>query len=207
MFGGTFDPPHIGHVAVAKDVADLLRLDRVLWVPAGDPPHKLQSAVSEANVRLEMARVAAQGDARFEVLDMEVRREGPSYTVDTLRALRAELGAGAALFLILGVDQLEAFDAWRLPEEITRLATLAVMDREGESARTVQVDALAGAPRVGVDGLEARSKPPAVVFVPVRRVDVSSTEVRDRVRRGGDISELVPPAVSTIVERERLYRS
>jgi nicotinate-nucleotide adenylyltransferase len=118
-----------------------LRLDPVLWIPAGEPPHKDAWQPSVASSRLAMVRAAASADDRFEVSAIEVERSGPSYTVDTVRALRAELG-DADLFLIIGVDQYRAFDAWRNPAGILAHACLAVMDRVGESARAVHPDVL-----------------------------------------------------------------
>ncbi len=189
IFGGTFDPPHVGHVAVAGDVADFLGLDRLLFVPAGEPPHKSGEAVTPAALRLTMVRAAADADPRFEVSTLEIDRPGPSYTVDTVRALRSSL-PGAELFVIVGADQLRVFDTWHEPEEIVRLARLAVMDRGGQSAETL------------ADGLPLASD---AVFVPVTRVDVSSTMVRERRLQGRDIRDLVPDAVREIIERERLY--
>lgn len=189
IFGGTFDPPHLGHVRVAADVADFLHLDRVLFVPAREPPHKSVEHVTRPELRLAMVRAAAEADPRFEVSTLELERPGPSYTLDTVRALR-EARPDDALFLILGADQLRVFDTWHEPEEIVRLARLAVMDRDGESARAV------------AGGLPGASD---AVFVPVTRVDVSSTLVRERCREGRDIRSLVPDAVREIIERERLY--
>ena len=214
LFGGTFDPPHNGHVSVAKDVADALRLDRVLWIPAGEPPHKDAWQPSAASCRLAMVRAAATEDDRFEASAIEVERSGPSYTVDTVRALRAELG-DRHFFLIIGVDQYRAFDAWRDPIGILEHAHLAVMDRMGESARSVHPQSLGGAekPRVdesrGADQIEVSGDPSAkcVVFAPVRRIDLSSTEIRDRVRAAEDVSRLVPVPVLEIIEREGLYRA
>ncbi|MCG6987586.1 MAG: nicotinate-nucleotide adenylyltransferase [Gemmatimonadetes bacterium] len=191
VFGGTFDPPHVGHVAVAREVADRLRLDRVIWMPAGAPPHKPEQPVSPAPVRLEMTRAAAAGEPRFEVSELEIRRPGPSYTVDTLRELRGAY-PGADLFLILGADQIRTFaTGWREPGTILELATLALMDRAGD-------DAVAASP--DLPGMERAA------HVPVPRVDVSSTEVRALVAAGGDVSALVPAGVLVVMEREGLYR-
>jgi nicotinate-nucleotide adenylyltransferase len=191
VFGGTFDPPHVGHVAVAREVVDRLRLDRLIWMPAGAPPHKPDQPVTAAAVRLEMTRAAAAGEPRFEVSELEIRRAGPSYTVDTLREMRGAY-ADADLFLILGADQLRTFaTGWREPEAILELATLALMDRAGD-------DAVAASP--DLPGMER------AVHVPVRRVDVSSTEVRALTAEGGDVSALVPAGVLAVMEREGLYR-
>ena len=179
----------MGHVAVAQDVADALSLDRLLWVPAAEPPHKRGRNVTPARTRLEMVRAAAAADPRFEVSTLELDRGGVSFTVDTVRALRDQ-HPEAELFLILGADQLAALDTWRDPEEIARQVRLAVMDREGMSAA-----AAAAAHRAAANA----------VHVPVRRIDVSSTEVRARVRDGHHVAALVPAGVQAIIERERLY--
>jgi nicotinate-nucleotide adenylyltransferase len=176
-------------VAVATDVADAIALDRVLWMPAGEPPHKARPSVTPAATRLAMVVEAAAVDRRFEVSTLEIERPGPSYTVDTVRSLRGAYPADE-IFLIVGADQISAFGTWRAPDEIARLARLAVMDRAGESAAAAARDLPA---------------PERAVVVPVRRIDISSTDVRAHVRDGLDISGLVPPGVRAIIERERLY--
>lgn len=190
IFGGTFDPPHVGHVAVARDVADALALDQVLWVPARVSPHKLHRPVSPPALRLEMLAAATALDPRFRVSGLELEREGPSYTVDTLREVRRRW-PDAGLFLILGADQLRAFGSWRSPEEILEMATLVLMDRDGEDAAEV-------AP--SLPGMER------AVHVPVTRVEVSATGVRAAVAEGRDVSGMVPAEVLEIIRREGLYR-
>jgi nicotinate-nucleotide adenylyltransferase len=177
----------VGHVTVARDVADALDLDRVLWIPAGDPPHK-RGSITPAATRLEMVRSAAATDPRFEVSTLELDRPGPSYTIDTLRALRRTL-PDADLFLIVGTDQFASFATWREPTAVAELARLAVMDRGGERASEAR------------PGVPVRDS----VFVPVQRVDVSSTDVRARRRAGEDLRDCVPEGVRAIIERERLY--
>ena len=174
---------------MAADVADHLGLDTVLWMPAGQPPHKPIGAVSSNDLRLEMTQAAVEADPRFEVSTLELERRGPSYTVDTVRALRAE-HPGAKLFVILGVDQFKHLSTWRDPQALVRLARVAVMDREGESAA-------ASTPGLAV-GTRA-------VFVPVRRFDISSTAVREAVRAGEDTAGRVAPEVAEIIRRERQY--
>lgn len=190
VFGGTFDPPHLGHVSVARDAADALALDRVLWIPALDPPHKPGVPVTDGAIRWEMVQAACAADSRFQAWDGELRRPGPSYTVDTLRALRT-LHPDALLFLLMGADQARELDTWKEPEEVLRLATPALMDRDGASA-------LVGVPSVA--GIER------AVAVPVRRVDVSASGVRHAVARGKDVSDLLLPEVLAVVLREGLYR-
>lgn len=196
VFGGTFDPPHRGHVRVATDVADRLDLDRMLWVPARVSPFKREEAVTDAEIRLEMVRRAAELDPRFEVDARELDRPGPSYTIDTLEALRSE-HPDAEIFLVLGADQFEDFPRWREPERIVRVARLAVMNRAGASPRSVAPEVAAA-----VEGLEQ-----AAVFVPVTDVDVSSTGVRRRVAEGRDPADQVPRAVADVIRARGLYIS
>ena len=182
VYGGAFDPPHLGHLVAASDACDALGLHRLLWIPSA--VHPLKAVRTAADVRLEMVRAAIQGDPRFAADDLELRRTGPSYTVDTLRELRAR-EPEAELFFLTGADNLRDLPRWREPDEIARLATLAVVSRAGDSLP-------AGAPY------------PAVA-VTVTRVDVSSTEVRRRVAAGESIRYLVPEAVRAVIARERLY--
>jgi nicotinate-nucleotide adenylyltransferase len=185
VFGGTFDPPHAGHVSVATDVADALGLDELVWIPAFRSPHKPDRPQTSAAIRLEMVRLVTNADTRFRVDDCEITREGPSYTVDTLRDMRsAPTHEDAEIVLIMGADQYAAFDRWREPDSIRRMATIAVMDRGGEAGP------------VGA----------GVCRVPVGRVDVSSTEIRERVARGVPIEGLVTEEVAAVIEREGLYR-
>ncbi len=199
IFGGTFDPPHLGHISVAREVSDLLELDEVLWIPARRSPHKPDVPLTPIETRLRMARAAAEADARFRVSPIEVARAAPSYTVETLRALARDAekeGRKIDLFLIIGMDQYEAFDAWLEPDEIARLAHVAVMDRGG--------DRIEGSAQL--EDMRNRRDSKGVVRVPVTRVDISSTEVRGQVAAGQSVDGLVPPAVAEIIRREGLYR-
>lgn len=190
VFGGTFDPPHDGHVAVAKDVADALGLHRLLWIPAGEPPHKSHREVTPASLRLEMVYAAVDADARFAVNECETMRAGPSYTVDTLNALRREF-PDAVMYFIVGADEYNALATWREPEQVLELARLAVVDRGGTCAADMIPDV------VGAGDVE---------FVPIERVDISSSQVRAYVGSGHDPADFVPPVVAAIIEREGLYR-
>lgn len=184
LYGGTFDPPHLGHLIVASEACGALRLDRLLFLPSATPPHKRGQVEASAEQRLEMVRRAVAGDARFGVEELELRREGASYTVDTLRILR-ERDPGCELFFLVGVDQVREFHTWREPEEVARLARLAVVSRGGE--------------QIGTSDLPLQR-------VDVTRIDLSSTDVRRRVRNGESIRYLVPDAVREMIEHEGLYR-
>lgn len=182
LFGGTFDPPHIGHRSVAIDVVEALELDELRWVVAARSPHKPDTALSPDAVRVEMVRAVTDGHPRFSVDERELARGGLSYAVDTVRAVRAELDPEDRLYLVIGADQYRVFDSWRSPEIIRSLATVVVMDREGEGG--------ARAPDLGVE---------------VGRVDISSTDVRARVRDGGTLDGVVVPAVADAIVKHGLY--
>lgn len=202
IFGGTFDPPHDGHVAVATDVADALDLDRLLWIPARRSPLKAQAPDTPDGVRVEMVRAAAAADRRFVVDTRELERPPPSYTVDTLEALHAESGDEAELFLILGIDQYADFERWRNPARVRELATVVVIDREGRGVPEADPTVPEADPALP----EGAGAAHTVRTVPVRRVDVSATEIRASAAAGASVSDRVPAEVAEIIERERLYR-
>jgi nicotinate-nucleotide adenylyltransferase len=185
IFGGTFDPPHVGHLIVASDAYEALELDRLIIVPSADPPHKQGEVAATAQQRVEMMRAAVRDDARFEVDDLELRREGASYTVDTLREIRAR-HPGAELFFLVGVDQMRELHSWREPREVARLACLAVITREGD--------------------VPDPDTPFRHRVVPVTRIDLSATDVRRRLRDGVSVRYLVPEGVREIIEENGLYR-
>ncbi|MBI4538253.1 MAG: nicotinate (nicotinamide) nucleotide adenylyltransferase, partial [Gemmatimonadetes bacterium] len=189
IFGGTFDPPHVGHLIVAQDIFEALELDRLLFIPAPLPPHKRGIEVTPAEIRLRMVEAAVAGDSRFEVSDVEFRRPGPSYTVDTLRDLHHG-HPGAEFDLVIGTDQLAEFANWRQPEEVARLARLAVIGRGGLDPRDVQ------------PAIDVPYRPVAVT-----RVDVSARAIRKRVREGRSIRYMVTEAVRRIIEEQGLYLS
>ncbi|MXW18516.1 MAG: nicotinate (nicotinamide) nucleotide adenylyltransferase [Gemmatimonadetes bacterium] len=188
IFGGTFDPPHLGHSIVAAEVMEALRLDRLLWVPAAVPPHKRDHPVTSAEVRRRMVAAAVAETPGFALCDLEVQRGGVSYTVDTLRRLRSDHPAWS-LFLIIGADLLEGFASWKEPDAIRRMARLVAISRG------------ATAMRPGSDVTEG------VRTVRVPPVDISSSEVRRRVAGGKAVSTMVAAQVLSIIESERLYRT
>jgi len=194
LFGGTFDPPHFGHLVVAQDAVERLALDRLLFVVAGLPPHKVGQRLSPPELRLEMVRAAVAGNPAFGVSAVEMERHGPTYTVDTLRTLR-EMHPKTELFFLLGTDQLAEFHEWREPEDIVSLATLVAMAREGAAVDPVSTMILPADLKVDF------------VRIPVTRLDVSSTDIRSRVQEGRSVRYLVPPEVHRIMEDHGLYRS
>jgi nicotinate-nucleotide adenylyltransferase len=197
LFGGTFDPPHVGHLALAEAARDRLRLDEVRFIPAGEPPHKRRGGLVPASRRLAMTRLAVRGAHAFTVSTIETRRDGPSFTVDTLRRVRAE-SPGARLFLLLGTDSLGELVSWREPAEIARLATLVV-------ARRPDGDWQIGGHRFS----RAAGRGPArarIVHLDNPELAISSSLIRSRVRAGRSIRYLVPDLVARYIARHRLYR-
>ena len=193
VLGGTFDPPHLGHLLVAQEAVESLGLSRLLFVVASQPPHKEGRKLSPADVRSEMARAAIGDHPRLGVSEVEFHRDGPSYTVDTLRYFRSE-HPDAEIFFILGADQLAEFHEWKDPEEILELATLVAVARDGHTPGGVAAPALPSGRPVEFEALE------------VTRVDISATGIRERVASGRTIRYRVPEAVNDIIERYRLYR-
>ncbi|MFW6330999.1 MAG: nicotinate-nucleotide adenylyltransferase, partial [Gemmatimonadota bacterium] len=183
-FGGTFDPPHLGHLIAAQELHAQLALDRLLLVPAAVPPHKRDRAVTPPALRLEMLRAAVAADDRFEVSELELGRDGPSYTVDTLRELR-RANPDAELYLAVGADQLAELETWREPDEIAALATIAAFARSGQDVPS---------------GL-----PWPVLMVEVPAIELSSTAIRRRVAEDRRIRYLVPSPVEEVIRRHSLY--
>jgi nicotinate-nucleotide adenylyltransferase len=193
ILGGTFNPPHMGHLVMAQEALDQLGLDRVVFMPVAVPPHKEAREDPGAEARVELCRLAVGDDDRLEVSTLEVDRGGASYTVDTLRAFH-DLEAEHDLIFIVGGDMAQSLPAWREPEAILALARLAVAEREG-----VRRDDIARR----LEPLHAGDR---VLFFDMPRIDVSSSAIRRRVAEGRPIRYLVPDAVAAAIAERGLYR-
>jgi nicotinate-nucleotide adenylyltransferase len=189
LLGGTFDPPHLAHLAAAAAARHDLDLSEVWFVPAGQPPHKRAGVVSPKRVRLALLEAALRGERGFRTVTDELHRRGPSYTVDTLERLR-RAHPHVEWWLVVGTDMLADLPNWRRPERVLELAGIAAVPRPGHRARW---------PR----GLRRRRF--AVVDMP--ELSISSTELRARARRGASLGYLVPPAVERLIRRRGLYGS
>ncbi len=187
ILGGTFDPPHLGHLVLADQCANTLNLDRVLFIPAYLPPHKLESVGTPYEIRLEMIKAAISGNPLFQCLDLEGRRRGISYTVDTLRDLLAS-SPEDDFYLLMGQDSLSDMPDWKDPETIASLAKIGVYRRPGAYEPVPP-------------WLEERVK---VVDGP--QIDVSSTELRINLGVGTGMRYLIPEDVYRIIRREGLYQ-
>src|SRR6187401_2590098 len=186
VYGGTFDPPHVGHLILAEAALGQLQLDKVMFIPAGDPWRKSDRIVTSAHHRLEMTLLAVQGNPAFEVEDYEVVREGPSYTVETLEILHDHLGDEAELYLILGEDALADVPHWHEPERLVELSTLAVASRRGVTMPQLPFD-------------RAR-----VVPIEMPGIEVSSTELRQRAAKGLSLRYQVPEPVWRYIDANGL---
>jgi nicotinate-nucleotide adenylyltransferase len=197
IFGGTFDPPHVGHLLAASDAIEHLALDRLVLVPAATQPLKATRATASGADRLAMVRLTVGNDPRLEADSVELDREGLSYTVDTLREFARRFPSAERYFLV-GADVLSSFAQWRDPRTVLELASLAVLTRRAEpGGRVVEhVD----------DDLLGGELARRATTVPTRRIDVSSTEIRDRVRRGRSIHGFVTDAVAEYISSHGLYR-
>lgn len=195
VFGGTFDPPHVGHLLVVGDAAEQLKLDRVLWVPAQTQPLKTgETLAAPADARRRMVEYTIAGDPRFVLETSELDRGGLSFTVDTLAELRKK-HPSAGLYLLVGADAWRTFGSWREPERIAQLANVVVLQRDEP------VESPAGGSR----NLEFDSIVTPIVLRS-RRVDVSATEIRERVRAGKSIRGYVTEGVERYIAENGLYR-
>jgi nicotinate-nucleotide adenylyltransferase len=206
VFGGTFDPVHVAHLRVAEEVREALGLAHVLWIPSADPPHKRGTLVPAAH-RLEMVRLATAANPNFEVLDLELRREGPSYTVDTLRTLR-ERYPESRLWFVLGRDVIEEIGSWYQPEVLFELASIAVVPRPGSTRVPLERSLpkrFAAEFQVSPLGLEHTSGQ-EIREIQVSTLEVSASDLRRRIARGSSVRYLIPDPVIDYIDKHRLYR-
>jgi nicotinate-nucleotide adenylyltransferase len=193
IFGGTFDPPHVGHLILAMEAYDQLKLDKVLWVLAPNPPHKLGKRISPLDVRIEMVQAAIQGDAIFEFSRVDIDRPGPHYVLDTMRILRGER-PDADLVFLMGGDSLHDLSTWHMPDEfIQSCDSLGVMHRPGEVIRLEELEKR-------FPGISAK-----VEFIEAPLLEISSNQIRSLAMTGKPFRYYLPYDVYTIVEERKLY--
>ncbi|UCF78631.1 MAG: nicotinate-nucleotide adenylyltransferase [Candidatus Eiseniibacteriota bacterium] len=188
LFGGTFDPIHVGHLIIAEQARESLGLSKVIFVPSGVPPHKHHRRISDAASRLEMTRLAIEGNEHFELSDFEVGHEAASFTVETVHHFKRTLGQQVELFLILGADSILEISTWKEPEKLL------------SQCRPV----VAGRPGYDLGKLEPELRKRVRILEGVL-VDVSSTDIRSRVASGRSIRYLVPASVASFISERKLY--
>jgi nicotinate-nucleotide adenylyltransferase len=195
ILGGTFDPPHIGHLWLAALAAETMELERVLFMPAAQPPHKPRRGMTAAADRLLMTRMAIEGDPAFELTAIEMERTGPSYTIDSVVDLERVCGPDARLFLVMAADSLAQIDSWREPDRLLERVEWVIGPRPG----TPMPDADALADRFGANAAR-------IHLLSGPSLDVSSSEIRRRVAAGQTIRYLVPGRVDELIAVRGLYR-
>ena len=196
VMGGTFDPIHKGHLIVAEAVKARLSLAEILFVPAGQPWLKANSPISPAEHRIKMVRLAIADKPCFELSTIEIERPGPSYTVDTIAELQCQLEAGDDLFFILGWDSLAELPQWREPCRLIKMCYLVAVPRPGYPApdlKSLEAD---------IPGLSQK-----VTLLDTPEIDISASQIRNRVAQGLSISHLVPEPVGRYIRRHKLYQS
>ncbi len=194
LMGGTYDPPHFGHLAAAEEARCRLKLDKVLWIPAGDPPHKAGRGVTDAHHRLAMVELAIRDNPCFEICDAELHYSGPSYTVRTLERLRLVYPEDALVFL-MGSDEFNSLSSWYHARDIPRLAQLGVLVRSGTPVYPQRVEH---------EIAEVRGR---YQLVTVPDLPLSSSNLRERVRLGLPVRYLTPDSVVEYIGCEGLYLS
>ncbi len=195
IMGGTFDPIHFGHLRAAEEVLQGFELEKVIFVPSGRPPHKPSGSVASPMHRYMMTQLATSGHPQFGVSRVEIDREGPSYTLDTLKAFRQEYKSDRALYFITGLDAILKISTWKSYLDLFDLSDFVAVTRPGYSAEGLHdLQNSLGAPRFS-----------KIHFFPVTLLAIASTEIRRKVREGKSIRYLVPDPVANYIEKERLY--
>jgi len=189
LFGGTFDPIHIGHLITAEEVRDLFGLDEIVFTPSNRSPHKPDRPMASARDRYEMVALATKSNPYFSVDDIELVRGGTSYTVDTVREFRERRGDEVSLHLVIGADLMLDLESWKDPDQLLALVTIIVMSRPGYDLRQVP------------EPFRGRFE-----VARVSHIDISSTMIRQRVLEGRSVRYLVPDAVEAYISAKELYR-
>ena len=216
LFGGSFNPIHNCHLAIAQRVCARLQLSRVLFIPTGDPPHKPDDSLAPVTHRFEMVRLATVNTPEFDVSDIELRRTGKSYSIDTVHDLQAQHDPSIELFFIIGLDAFLDFPTWRAPQELLRICHFVVVPRPGQSFQTLTAMSLL--PRFDPDGLTGLDtgvldrlditipSAPGVTCLALPPCPTSASEIRRRVRSGLPLANMLPPPVESYILRHSLYQ-
>lgn len=205
IFGGTFDPIHYGHLRTALDVQQYLSLDEVRFIPCGEPAHR-NKPIAEPLQRLAMVRAAIAGQEKFRLDDREIRRQGPSYMVDTLASLKQDFN-NEALCLILGTDAFNGLEQWYQWQKIFEFANIVIMQRPAVNGQVELNKRLLAQLKdrfVGADDLK-RKQNGAICFVPVTQLDISATAIRQQWQQGKNIQFFLPDSVLTLIQQQNIY--
>jgi nicotinate-nucleotide adenylyltransferase len=214
LLGGTFNPIHNAHLAIARQAREMLALDRVVMIPSGDPPHKPSNGLASAKDRYEMVRLALASDPHLAISDVEVRRSGKSYSIDTVRLLQQEYGNETRLYFLIGLDAFLEFPTWREPETLLTLCSFVVLSRPGLSFQALStlplIPRLPQASLTDLDqGRAVRLDVPiglqSLICLRVAPSTVSASDIRGRMARGASTANLLPPAVESYILQHHIY--
>jgi nicotinate-nucleotide adenylyltransferase len=214
LLGGTFNPIHNAHLAIAREARKTVGLDRVVMIPSGDPPHKPPQGVASAKDRYEMVRLALGSDPAFAISDVEVRRPGKSYSIDTVRLLQQEFGNETRLYFLIGLDAFLEFPTWREPVTLLRLCSFVILSRPGLSF--LALSTLPVIPRLPQESLidldkgrrtrlDVETGLQSLICLRVSPSSVSASDIRARLARGASTADLLPPAVESYILQHHIY--
>ena len=214
LLGGTFNPVHYGHLAIARQTREALELDRVVLIPTGDPPHKPHENLAPAKDRYEMVRLAIASDPLLSISDVEVHRSGKSYSIDTVRLLQEEYGKDARFYFLIGLDAFLELPTWRDPETLLTLCSFVVLSRPGLLFQALSASPLI--PRLPQASLveldEGRSSrldvslgPQSLICLRLPPSNVSASDIRARIAQGISTVNLLPPAVESYILQHHIY--
>lgn len=216
LFGGSFNPIHNGHLAIARQAHKILKLDRTLFIPTGDPPHKQTSTLAPAQHRYEMVRLAIAGTPAFELSDIEITRRGKSYSIDTIRELQQHYGPDTTLFFLIGLDAFLDLPSWREPDALLAACSFVVISRPGRSFTTltslpflssIAPEQLASLDTGTVDRLDLPLPTGrTIICLALPPSPISASDIRQRIQRGAMLANLLPPPVESYILHKQLYR-
>jgi nicotinate-nucleotide adenylyltransferase len=215
LLGGSFNPVHDGHLAIARHTREALELDQILFIPTGHPPHKPNGGLAPAQDRYEMVRLAIAPDSAFTISDVEIRRPGKSYSIDTIRQLQQEYGPDIQLFFLIGLDAFLDFPSWRDPRTLLELCSFVVLSRPGLSFRSLSTvsllppipyPSLADLDAGRVFRIEAQIGGQRLICLKQPPCPISASDIRARIRQGLPVANLLPPLVESYILRHHLYQ-
>jgi nicotinate-nucleotide adenylyltransferase len=215
LLGGSFNPVHDGHLAIARHTHEAIELDQILFIPTGHPPHKPNGGLAPAQYRYEMVRLAIAPDPAFAISDVEIRRPGKSYSIDTIRQLQQEYGPHTQLFFLIGLDAFLDFPSWRDPRTLLELCSFVVLSRPGLSFRSLSTvsllppipyPSLADLDAGRVFRIEAQIGGQRLICLKQPPCPISASDIRARIRQGLPVANLLPPLVESYILRHHLYQ-
>lgn len=215
LLGGSFNPVHNGHLAIARQAREALGLDQVLFIPTSQPPHKPNGSLAPAQDRYDMVHLAIGSDSAFAISDVEIRRPGKSYTIDTIRQLQQEYGAQTQLFFLIGLDAFLDFPSWRDPHTLLKLCSFVVLSRPGLSFRSLSTvpllpsipyPSLADLDAGRISRIEAPIETHGLICLKLPPSSVSASDIRTRIRQGLSAANLLPPLVESYILHHHLYQ-